>query len=732
MDHLYCVVERITYQNEENGYSVLKCRSKGYPGLIAVIGNMPSIAAGASLSLYGEWKNNTKYGEQFEVKYFKETKPASLAGIEKYLGSGLIKGVGPVTARAIIKLFKEDSLDIIEKFPERLLEVPGIGKKKKEVIVTGWERQKEIKDVMIFLQGNGISPAYATKIWKAYGKESIEKVKENPYRLADEIWGIGFKTADKIAGNMGIEKDNPLRLRSGFFYVLNSLSNEGHCFAERKELIKKAQDMLESDEDNLKNILDEMIKNEDLICEIKEREMIYLKFFWFAEKGCAKKLISLCERKRKEKIDWEDILNKTFSYSKIKFESVQKDAIRLAVKSNIMVLTGGPGTGKTTTLIGIIQAFERAGLEVLLCAPTGRAAKRMSEATFHEAKTIHRLLEAKPPEGYKRNEENPLKGDVLVVDEASMIDIILMYNLLKAIPYNMTLILVGDMDQLPSVGAGNVLKDIIDSEVIPTVKLKKIFRQAMGSRIITNAHKINKGYSIDMSNGKDSDFFFVKRDTPEEISETIVKFCKENLPKYYHVDPMKDIQVLTPMRRGECGANNLNLKLAEALNPESVFLKYGANEYRLHDKVMQIKNDYDKEVFNGDIGIISKINTEYKELTVDYDGREVVYDISEADELVPSYATTIHKSQGSEYPIVIIPISTSHFVMLQRNLLYTGVTRAKKILILIGQKKAVFIAIKNDKAVLRNTYLKERLIEKSIEITENQKAIEITGKSKTH
>lgn len=716
MDHLRCVVERITYQNADNGYTVLKCAVKNAQDLVTVVGIMPDTHVGSVLALEGVWKVDAKYGRQFSVEKFEETLPATVYGIEKYLGSGLIKGVGPKFARRIVEKFGKDTLDVIEENPDALIEVEGIGRVRVERIRKSWEEQKEIKNIMLFLQGHEVSTSHATKIFKTYGSDSISVVQENPYRLADDIWGIGFKTADTIAEKMGIEKDRFIRLRSGILYTLNKLSENGHCYAVREQLIKAAVQLLEVEEAELEITLDEMLRTEDVI---REEEAIYLPPFFFSETGCAKRLLKLLAAERRVQMDvdtvMETVMGRAGQGQHITYDEVQLEAIRAAVSSKIMVLTGGPGTGKTTTTMGIIAAYRAAGCRIVLAAPTGRAAKRMSEATGMEAKTIHRLLEYKPPEGYQRKEENPLEGDVLILDECSMIDIMLMYNLLKAMPEQMTLIMVGDTDQLPSVGAGNVLKDIISSGRIPVVRLSRIFRQAQGSRIIMNAHRINKGEQIDMRGGRDSDFFFAAKETNEEVVELLVKYCTENLPRYYHVDALQDIQVLTPMQRGVCGAANLNQVLQEAMNPGSIFLRRGGTQYRLHDKVMQIRNDYDKEVFNGDIGVINHVDMEERELTVNFDGREVVYDVSELEELTLAYATTIHKSQGSEYPIVVMPFTMSHYVMLQRNLLYTGVTRAKKILVLIGEKKAVWYAVKNETTADRNTKLAERLREDSME-----------------
>lgn len=724
MEHLRCVVERITYQNAENGYTVLKCAVKNYNDLITVVGTMPDTHVGSVLSLEGFWKMDVKYGRQFSVEHFEETLPATVYGIEKYLGSGLVKGVGPKFAKRIVEKFGKDTLDVIEECPDELLKVPGIGKVRVDRIKKSWQEQKEIKNIMLFLQSHEVSTSHATKIFKTYGSESIEIVKENPYRLADDIWGIGFKTADSIAQKMGFDKGKFVRLRSGIFYTLNKLAENGHCYANRRQLIEKAKELLEVEEPEIEITLDEMLRTNDVIQEKnpEQEDAIYLPPYFFSETGCAKRLIQLMVGRRKIKVDPDQIMKKVVAGSEITYDEIQLEAVRTAISSKVMVLTGGPGTGKTTTTLGIISAYQKIGMKILLAAPTGRAAKRMSEATGMEAKTIHRLLEYKPPEGYQKNEEKPLEGDVLILDECSMIDIMLMYNLLKAIPEHMTLILVGDIDQLPSVGAGNVLRDIIDSGEIPVVRLTRIFRQAQGSRIIMNAHRINRGEAIDMRGGKDADFFFASKATNQEVVETIVQYCKTNLPRYYHVDPLEDIQVLTPMQRGECGAVNLNQVLQEAMNPTAIFLRRGGTQYRLHDKVMQIRNDYDKEVFNGDIGTIVKVNMEDRELTVNFDDREVLYDVTELDELSLAYAVTIHKSQGSEYPIVVMPFTMSHFVMLQRNLLYTGVTRAKKILVLVGEKKAVFYAIKNETTTGRNTMLKQRLSTGSREHKEVEQA----------
>ena len=705
MIKLRCVIEHITYQNQENGYSVMKVKVKDYSDLVTLVGNLLDVPVGAVLLCDGDWKVDKKYGRQFVCETWEEVMPATVYGIEKYLGSGLVKGIGPKFAHLIVEKFGTETIEIIEDNIERLREVPRIGKRRIEKIRESWEKQKDIKNVMLFLQQYGVSTAYAAKIYRQYGKESIDKVQDNPYRLADDIWGIGFKTADSIASKMGYEKNDLRRCKSGISYTLNELSNEGHVYAVEEQLIETAKKLLESDEEPIRQAVTEMIASEDLI---REDEAIYLPPFYHSERGTAKKLLALLQDQTPTLFGLKADIKAIEKVSGIEYDEVQIAAIKQAVRSKVMVLTGGPGTGKTTTTQGIIAAYKTAGMRILLAAPTGRASKRMSEATGMEAKTIHRLLEFNPQDGYKRNDENPLEGDALIVDECSMIDIILMYNLMKAIPESMRLVLVGDIDQLPSVGAGNVLRDIIDSEKIPVVRLTRIFRQAQSSRIVMSAHAINQGRYPDTSNGKQTDFFFIKNEEPEQVAEEIVKLVKHRLPKAYN-QPLNNIQVLTPMQRSVVGATNLNMMLQQALNTSNLGISRGGTTYKLGDRVMQVRNNYDKNVFNGDIGIVEQVSMEDRTLFVRFDDNLVEYEASELDEVTLAYATTIHKAQGSEYPIVVIPVLMTHFVMLQRNLIYTGITRAKKICVLIGQPKALAYAIRNLTVTKRNTKLKERL-----------------------
>ena len=708
MEYISGVVERITYENGENGFSVIKIKSKGFTELVTVVGNLAAVNVGSIIRLKGEWKMDSKFGKQFVAQDYRETIPATVAGIEKYLGSGLVKGIGPVYAKRIVQHFKEDTLRVLEEEADYLVKVDGIGQKRVDLIKKAWQEQKEIKNVMLFLQSNGVSTTYAVKIYKTYGNDGIKIVKANPYRLADDIWGIGFKTADKIAQQMGFDKNSFERCQSGIVYVLNEISNDGHCYATREQLLEKAEKILELEKPLIDTTLVRIIEEKTVILD--EGNAIFLPPFFYSELGTAKKIKEILSiDSMYHAVDVYGIIENIQKQHEIIYDEVQKDAIKTAAVSKFMVLTGGPGTGKTTTTLAIIKVFQLIGANVLLAAPTGRAAKRMSETTGMEAKTIHRLLEYKPPHGYKKNAEYPLECDVLIIDETSMVDIILMNNLLKAVPNETVVILVGDVDQLPSVGAGNVLKDIIESGIVNVVELTRIFRQAQGSSIINNAHKINKGDFPELKGSRGSDFFFIEEDEPSKVVQSIKELCTKRLPGFYKVDPVNDIQVLCPMQLGETGAVNLNIVLQEALNSSNITIKYGGTTYRYSDKVMQIKNNYDKNVFNGDIGIITKIDTEERTLAISFDGNEVDYDATELDEVVLAYATTVHKSQGSEYKIVVAPFTMQHYMMLQRNLLYTCVTRAKKVMVLVGTKKAVAIAVRNNKTTKRNTRLTERL-----------------------
>lgn len=713
MESLKGIIEKIVYRNNENGYIIAKISlEKKEDKLTTIVGNMASVNIGEDYELKGEWVNNSKYGWQFNFKDYQLILPTSLLGLKRYLSSGLIKGVGPSTADRIVKYFGDKTLEVLENDLQRLTEVEGIAEKRMEIISKSWEQQKEIKRVMIFLQSYQITTGYAVKIYKTYGNTAIEKLKENPYQLVDDVFGIGFKIADRIAQNLGIEPASPARIKAGIKYILNELTNQGHCYGIINEIIDKSSELLEVEKLLVEKTLDVLKNNQEIILQ---EDRVWLPFYYFAELGVSKKLIELV-RFPQQLINL-DVPKKIKYLEKkhdISFAEEQKEAIGKVLLNRVLVLTGGPGTGKTTTVLGLIELFEELKLKIILAAPTGRAAKKLSETTGRKAKTIHRLLEYSPKRGiFTKNSENPIKAEVIILDEVSMIDILLMNNLLKAVLPGSILILIGDVDQLPSVGPGNLLKDIIDSETIPVVRLTKIFRQDRRSLIIVNAHRVNEGKYPVIKGEKERDFYFIEEEDPQLAAQKIINLCTVRLPAKYKIDPVDDIQVLSPMYKGEVGADNLNYCLREALNLKGKEIKYGNHSFRVNDKVMQIKNNYDKEVFNGDIGRIENIEEEEHILEVNFYGRRVSYEFSELNELVLAYAITVHKSQGSEYRIVVIPVMTQHYLLLQRNLLYTGITRAKDMVILIGTKKALWIAIKNNKTFHRNTSLKERLIEVS-------------------
>ncbi len=714
-------LERITYSNKETGYTIGKLKVKGYRDLVAFTGNLLSANAGEVLKLRGKWYNHPKYGEQFKVDSYVSVVPATTKGIEKYLSSGLIKGIGPVMSKRIVTKYGVKTLDVIENTIEILREVEGIGNKRIQMIEKAWVEQKEIKEVMLFLQGHGVSSTYATKIFKQYGQESIQVVKENPYRLATDIFGIGFIIADRIAKDMGIADDSQIRAEAGILYVLQQLSNDGHVYYPYELLIEECKKVLNTERDIIvkafgtialeKRIVIEDINDEEIKANNKA---VYLSRFYVTEVGIASNLKRLLSNEKTlRQFDVDKALAWVQKKLNITLAENQKIAVKKSISDKVMVITGGPGTGKTTIINSIIKIYNKLGQKVLLTAPTGRASKRMSEVAGHDAKTIHRLLEFKPRDGgFKRNEQNSLEANLIVVDEASMVDTILMYHLLKAVPEEATLIIVGDVSQIPSVGAGNVLKDIIDSGTVSTVQLNDIFRQSKQSKIVINAHRINKGYMpiLDPNRNNTQDFYIITIEEPEKIVEKIILLCRDRIPKRFKCDPIRDIQVLTPMNKGILGASNLNIELQKTLNPSSNELVRGSRVFRKGDKVMQIVNNYDKDVFNGDIGVITDIDREDHEVTVNFDGKAVAYDYKNLDEIVLAYAVTVHKAQGSEYPVIVMPIHTQHYMLLQRNLLYTGITRGKKLVVILGTKKALAIAIKNNKPQRRYTYLKQRLI----------------------
>ncbi len=716
-------IERLTYYSEETGFAVVKVKVKGERELVTVVGSLVKPAAGTVLDMCGSFIEHAKFGRQFKVDSFKVSVPATENGIEKYLGSGLIDGIGPVMAKRIVKKFGKNTLDIIEKKPESLSTVSGIGKKRILMIKTAWDRQRDVRDIMVFLQSYGVSPTYAAKIFKEYKQNSIKVVSENPYRLAMDIYGIGFITSDKIAKKLGFKNDSKLRVKAGIIYVLNKLADDGHLFYFYEDLLKKSSEILEVANEIILQAIAELAVEKRVVIEdmnesidgfIQNCKGVYLSKFYTCETQIAKRLKKLVSAGKKNiSLDVGKELNRLEKKIGVCFAEKQKQAVISSLKHKVMVITGGPGTGKTTIINAIIKIYSHMNTTILLSAPTGRAAKRMVETTGHKAVTIHRLLEYSFKKGgFIKNDKKKLNCGLLIIDEASMIDTVLMHHLLKAVPLFSTLILVGDVNQLPSVGAGNVLKDIIDSGLVYVAELNEIFRQAKESLIIVNAHKINNGIIPVLKNSdSEADFYFIEQSEPEKVLDIVVKLVKERIPNKFGFDPLKDIQVLTPMHNGVVGSRNLNLKLQESLNSSKIFIKYGQNSFRINDKVMQIKNNYDKNVFNGDLGYIDTIIHEKGEIVINFEGRLISYDVSELDEIVLSYAASIHKSQGSEYPVVIIPLVLQHYILLQRNLIYTGVTRGKKLVIVVGSKKALIIGIKNNKIAKRCTYLKNRLQE---------------------
>ncbi len=704
------VVERITYQNTENNYSVLKLEIKQRrKKVVTVTGYFPSINVGETIEVWGEWINHPQYGYQFNAAEHNTVYPVTIEGIVKFLGSGIIKGIGPVTAKRIVNHFKLKTLDVIENEIDKLADVDGIANKRVEMIRSGWEEHRAIKDVMIFLSSHNISTSHAIKIFSKFGKKSINIVKNDPYQLIYEIHGIGFGTADKIAKDIGYDENAISRIKAGIIYILFESTNEGHVYLPEEEIIEKGEQLLSVDESLIKEGIEQLLAENKII---KDSERIYLPGLYRAEISIAEKLKRMLQNpvKRIEPKELKEYIDRVEIFQSIKFTEMQKEAIIKSFNNRVLVMTGGPGTGKTTTVKGIIGLFHDKGLRITLAAPTGRAAKKLEETTGRKAKTIHRLLEFNPRNNqFTINPNNQLSDDLIIIDEGSMIDTYLMNDLLGGISVKSRIVIVGDSDQLPSVGPGNVLRDIIDSQTVELVKLDQIFRQTEKSDIVSNAHRVNNGEFPNISNRNEDTFFLIKEDDYSKIPEIIKDLCIKRLPNRYGYNPISDIQVLTPMYKGDTGANNLNTILQDALNAKKKELRRGEKRFRVGDKVMQIRNNYDKDVFNGDIGRIKAIDSEYQQIDVEYDLRRVLYDFKELDDIVLAYATTVHKSQGSEYKAVIMPITTQHFIMLQRNLLYTAITRAKELIILIGTAKAINIAVKNNKISKRYTCLAERM-----------------------
>ena len=712
MDQLSGFIDTIIFTSEETGYTVGRLKIPKEVDSVPIVGIMPGVNPGETMHCKGHWKHHPKHGRQFEVESYELTAPVDVLGIQKYLESGMVKGVGPVYAERIVEKFGVKTLEIIDQFPERLTEVPGIGDKRIEKIKLCWNEQKAVRSVMIFLQSHKVRPSFAQKIFKTYGEESIDKVIENPYRLSKEIHGIGFKTADELAQNLGIERDSPVRIQAGIEHVLWELSSEGHvCYLE-EAFIPAAEAILEVDGTLISDQITHLEKEGHIIQSLMdEKSFIWVKPLYMCEQGVTKELKRISDTPCNirpvlvdEAIEWAQ------EKQRMRFAKEQKTAIAKSLEEKIHIITGGPGTGKSTITRAILSITSKVTDKIVLAAPTGRAAKRMSEITYKKAFTIHSLLEFDFHKGgFKRNRENPLTARLLIIDEASMIDTQLMYHLLKAIPDETRIIFIGDIDQLPSVGPGNVLKDMIFSKCLPITRLKHIFRQGKGSRIVMNAHRINAGYFPETTHQKGSDFVFFESETPEEILNKTLELIEHHIPNHFGFNSVDEIQVLSPMKRGVIGTDNFNYTLQQKLNPQTLHLIRMGRHFNIYDKVMQIRNNYDKKVYNGDIGRITHIDLENQELIVTFEDKEVPYDFCDIDELMLAYAVSIHKYQGSECPCVIIPVHTSHFKLLFRNLLYTGITRGKKLVVLLGTKKALAIAVKTDNAKTRYTGLQHMI-----------------------
>ena len=710
MAQLRGIVDRITFQNEENGYTVARLQVEGLAAYnnrpATIVGEMLSINPGETVVLEGEWTTHKQYGAQFKIESYQTVHPSTVEGMRRYLGSGLIKGIGPVTAKRIVDHFGKEALDVIERDPKRLVEVEGLGAKRAKWIIKAWEDQREIHNVMLFLQSHEVGTGYAVKIWKRYGHEAVELIRENPYRLSVDVWGIGFLTADRIAQKMGIPAHSDRRIQAGLLHVLNEAADkEGHVFLPEDALIESCAEALDVPIDAIAPCVAQLLSEESIVVD---DERVYLPHLYYAEQGAATRCYQLSQVQRIELGNIPAEIRAIEQRDGVTFAPRQKLALEKALSHNLLVLTGGPGTGKTTTIKGLIALLEARNKKIALAAPTGRAAKRMSEATGHEAKTIHRLLKFSPSEmAFEKNFENPLEIEALIVDEISMVDTVLMNSLLRAVPISASVVLVGDVDQLPSVGAGNVLKDVIASGIVEVVELNEIFRQAQTSRIITNAHAINRGEIPYLQNDRDADFFFLEVSEPDQVVEMVCGLCAARLPRTYRLDSIEDIQVLVPMYRGETGANNLNQVLQDELNPKGQEMTRGGIRFRVGDKVMQVRNNYDRDVFNGDIGRVQGIEDDI--LRVRFQDRVLEYEFSELDELVLAYAMSVHKSQGAEFRAVVMPLTTQHYMMLQRNLLYTAITRARELVVLAGTKQALGMAVRNNRVAERHTTLSQRI-----------------------
>ena len=747
MDNLSGSAERVTYYNSENGYSVIRLRptgrnvpgsSRNRDGLVTIVGNLPEISAGENVKLRGKWIKHPKHGMQFQVEHCEQTAPATIPGIRRYLGSGLIKGIGPKLAESIVDHFGKDTLEVIDEHPERLSEVEKIGSKRTQQIAQAWEDQKHIKEIMLFLHSHKVSTNLATKIYKTYKDESLQIVQNNPYQLARDIYGVGFKTADKLAQDLGLESNHPSRLEAGLVYALNEQTNDGHVYFPEDQLLEKASQLLEIPVEDLKPALKRLLADEQVVVDtlplpqpspaeetdppgiresqagyVSRREdvshgedapAVYLPPFYYSEIGISRRLKSLLAA---EPLAHKGVTSPGLDPT---LSAEQRQAVETSLSNPVSVLTGGPGTGKTTAVRALISALEEAGKKYALASPTGRAAKRLSQATDRPASTIHRLLGFSPMKGFTHHQKNPLMIDFLVVDEASMLDVILGNHLLKALHPGTHLLLVGDVDQLPSVGAGDVLRDVIASGKVPVARLNTIFRQESDSHIISNSHRLNRG-EMPFFPKQSRDFFLFPASDAESAGAWVEDVTCNRIPQKFGLHP-RDVQVLSPMYRGAAGVNALNMRLQAKLNPprpKRLEISLYGQIFRVGDKVMQIKNDYDKRVYNGDIGYISSMDMDSKTLAVNFEDRDVQYEWVECEQLVHAYAVSVHKGQGSEFPAVVIPVITQHYMMLQRNLLYTAITRAQKLCVLVGNKRAIAIAVNNNKVAERYTALDWRL-----------------------
>ena len=714
-DTLTGLIERVTYHNPENGFAVLKVVVKGRQDLVTVVGSTTSVSAGEHLEATGKWVVDREHGQQFKADELKTTHPASAEGIEKYLASGAIRSIGPKLAAKIVSVHKERTLEIFENTPDFLLYIKGIGKERVKRIRQSWQEQKEVRKIMLFLAEHGISAGRAVRIYRTYGQEAIAKIKENPYQLADDIRGIGFKTADELAAKLGIDRNSPYRARAAVRHTLGELASQGHVGFPEPGVVEHTTKLIEIDQLIVEDAVKAAVAEKTVVRESIEGEpWLYLTALHRAEVGLAQSVqrIASAFPHPMPVIDVEKAIAWVEGKLEIKLAAGQQEAIRQACQHKMLVITGGPGVGKTTLVRSVLEIFTTKGLKCVLAAPTGRAAKRMAEMTERTAKTIHRLLEFEPATGeFKRNQQNPLKGDLFVLDEVSMVDVVLGHQFLRAVPSSACVILVGDMDQLPSVGPGSVLADLISSGVVPVVRLTEIFRQAAESEIVTAAYAINQGRMPDLKSRDGSDFYFIEAQEPEAIQDLIVRLVKERIPARFGCDPKTDIQVLSPMNRSLLGARNLNQVLQTALNPGDggpEIQRFGWT-FRIGDRVIQTENDYNRDVFNGDLGMIEKINRIEQDMVVNFDGRQVEYDFGDLDELALAYVLSIHKSQGSEFPCVVIPLHTQHYMMLQRNLLYTAVTRGKKLVVVVGTKKALGMAVRRQDTSQRHTALRGRL-----------------------